>query len=102
MITIQLLLELVFAVVVVAVVWLTSKRAKVLRYREELRQWQAQNPDPAVQWQTPPPTRPPTSGWSTAGTVLAAIAAVGGLAVLAGVVLLFVALSWGNFKFGNK
>jgi len=41
-------------------------------------------------------------GWSLAGTVLAAIAAIGGLAVLAMAVVLFVALSSGNFKFGNK
>ena len=45
---------------------------------------------------------PARHGWSLAGTVLAAIAAVGGLAVLAMAVVLFVALSSGNFKFGNK
>ena len=42
------------------------------------------------------------SGWSTAGTVLAALAAVGGLAILGIVVLLVVAFSTCNLKIGNK
>ena len=86
-------------VVAVAVVSLLRKGWDRLRFDAELRQWHAQNPDPA-KWETPPPTRPPRSGWQTAGTVLAGITAVGGLAILAAAVLLFVALS--NMKFGNK
>jgi hypothetical protein len=41
-------------------------------------------------------------GWSGAGMVLAVVAAVGGLAVLGTVLVLFVLLSSGNFKLGNK
>jgi hypothetical protein len=42
---------------------------------------------------------PPWSVWKTVGVVLAALVAVGGLAVMAYVILLFVALSqWGSNK----
>ena len=47
-------------------------------------------------------TPPSNTRWSTAGTVLAALAAVGGLAILGMVVLLVVAFSTGNLKIGNK
>ena len=52
--------------------------------------------------QTPPRARGPRSQWSAAGIELAVIAAVGGLAILGSVVVLFVILSSGNFKLGNK
>ena len=90
---------------IAGVVWLMSarrKRENRARFDEELRQWHARNPDPLRHWETPPPAPPPKSGWSMAGTVLAAITAVGGLAMLALIVLLFVALSTGNFKLYNK
>ena len=41
---------------------------------------------------------PRRSGWSIAGMVLAFGAAIGGLAILATAILLFVALSTGNFS----
>ena len=89
-------------VIVVAVMGSTRKRENRARFDEELRQWHARNPDPNRHADTPPPVPPAKSGWSTAGTVLAALAAVGGLAILGMVVLLVVALSTGNLKIGNK
>jgi len=90
-------------VVVVAVMSAARKRENRARFETQLRQWYAQNANPGQHSETPPPVaRPPKSGWSIAGTVLAAIAAVGGLAILAMVIVLFVALSTGNFKLGNK
>jgi hypothetical protein len=95
-------LAVLLVVVVVAAMSSTRKHANRERFEEELRQWHARNPDPDHHWDTPPPTTPSKSGWSTAGTVLAALAAVGGLAILGMVVLLVVALSTGNLKIGNK
>jgi hypothetical protein len=60
-----------------------------------------------MNWQ-PPGANPPEDGrpsskggWQLTGTVLAVIAAVGGLMIVAGVVLLFVTLSSGKFM-SNK
>ena len=44
-------------------------------------------------------TAPPWSFWKVVGVVVAVLVAIGGLAVLAYVVLMFIALSqWGNNK----
>jgi hypothetical protein len=83
-----------------AVVTLISKYRRHVRYKRECREWWARNPNPELHCDAPPPVPPPKGGWQTAGTVLAAITAIGGLTILAGTVLLFVALS--NMKFGNK
>jgi hypothetical protein len=95
-------LAVFLVVVVVAAMSSTRKRANRERFDEELRRWHARNPDPLHQQDTPPPAPPAKSGWSTAGTVLAALAAMGGLAVLGIVVLFVVAFSTGNLKIGNK
>lgn len=95
-------LLVIVVAVVVAVRSLIRKYQRHTRYKQQLWQWHVQNPDPRQQWASPPPARPSRSLWSAAGTVLAAIAAVGGLTILAAVLLVFVALSSGSFKFGNK
>ena len=94
-------LAVFLVVIVVAMMSSTRKRENRARFDEELRQWHARNPDPHHS-ESPPPAPPAKSGWSTAGTVLAALAAVGGLAILGMVVLLVVAFSTGNLKIGNK
>jgi hypothetical protein len=96
-------LALVFVVIVILAMGEMRSRENRARHAEQLRQWQAQNPNPETTWEPPPAlARPPRSAWSAAGSLLAVFAAVGGLAILGMVVLLFVTLSSGNFKLGNK
>jgi hypothetical protein len=60
---------------------------------------------PPADWQPPAGWPPPArrrNWWSIAGTALAVVAAVGGLAIMATAVLVFVALSTGKFKVYNK
>jgi len=92
---------LLIAALVVVMTFL-GKRDDRARREAELRQWYVQRPN-AERWEPPPSLADSRkTGWSVAGTVLAAIAAIGGLAILGMVVVLFVALSSGNFKLGNK
>ncbi|HUI48449.1 MAG TPA: hypothetical protein VL119_07115 [Acidimicrobiia bacterium] len=92
---------LLIAALVVVMTFL-GKRDDRARREAELRQWYVQRPN-AEHWEPPPSLADSRkTGWSVAGTVLAAIAAIGGLAILGMVVVLFVALSSGNFKLGNK
>jgi hypothetical protein len=93
-------------VVVIAIVWFMSdKRTRENRARHEAEvvEWEAQNPNPQGGWQPPTSSEgSPRNAWSSAATMLAVAAAVGGLAILSMVVLLFAVLSSGNFKMGNK
>ena len=97
-------LPLAFVAIGVIVVAMNSsrKRENRARYEAELRYWYEQYPNPQPGSAPPPPAPPSHSPWSTAGTVVAVMAAVGGLAVLAMAVTLFVVISSGSFKFGNK
>lgn len=99
---VSIALAVLLTVAIVAGMSVTREREKRERYEEQLRQWYARNPDPQHRAQTPPPVRAPKSQWTSAGAALAVIAAVGGLAILGSVVVLFVLLSSGNFKLGNK
>jgi hypothetical protein len=93
---------LMVVIFVVAVVTLIQKYRRHVRYKRACREWWGRNPNPELHCDAPPPVPPPKSVWSVAATVLASIAAAGGLAVLAMVVLLFVTLATGGFKWGNK
>lgn len=96
-------LAVFLAVVVVVVMSQTRKREHRAQYEAEIRQWHAQNPNPQAPWAPPPSLAPPSSnGWSTAATVLAVIAAIAGLAIMAGVVVLVVGFSTGSLKLSNK
>jgi hypothetical protein len=78
-------------------------RQNKARHEEQLRQWNVQNRNHEPGWEPPPSlARPAKSAWSAAGSLLAILAAVGGLAILGMVVLLVVTVSSGNFKLGNK
>ena len=90
------------AIVIVFLVMSSQRRRETrARYEAELRNWYAQYPNPQL-GSAPPPAPPTPSAWSIAGTTVAVVAAVGGLAVLAMALMLFVSISSGNFKFGNK
>jgi hypothetical protein len=93
-------LALVLIVVVIGVMSTRRRRENRTRFEAELRLWHAQHSNPQQVPAMPPPTGPPKSGWSIAGTVVAVMAVVGGLAVLAMAVTLFFVVSSG--KFGNK
>ena len=53
---------------IVCVMGFVKHRENRARHDAQIREWQAANAE--GQWQ-PPPTRPPTSGWTTAARVLA-------------------------------
>ena len=92
-----------FVVIVVLGMGEMRRRQNAAHHEEQLRQWHMQNRNPEPGWEPPPSlARPPKSVWSAAGSLLAVLAAVGGLALLGMVVVLVVALSSGNFKLGNK
>jgi hypothetical protein len=96
-------LALVFVVIVILGMGEMRSRENKARHEEQLRQWHMQNRNPEQGWEPPPSlARPSKSAWSAAGSLLAILAAVGGLAILGMVVLLVVTVSSGNFKLGNK
>jgi len=96
-------LALVLVVIVVLGMGEMRRRENKARHQEQLHQWHLQNPNPEPGWEPPPSlARPPKSAWSVAGSLLAVLAAVGGLAILGMIVLLVVTASSGNWKIGNK
>jgi hypothetical protein len=96
-------LALVFVVIVILGMGQLRSRQNKTRHEEQLREWQSQSPGPEAGWQPPQPlARPPRSAWSAAGSLLAVLAAVGGLAMLGVIVMVIVMVSSGNFKLGNK
>ena len=75
-------------------------------YHRELRRWYEENPQvlgpypqPAT---TPPPAPPRRNAWSIAGTTIAVIAGIGGVAIVAGMILLVIALGSHPNLFPNK
>jgi hypothetical protein len=96
-------LALVFVVIVILGMGELRRRENKARHEEQLRRWHMQNRNAEPGWEPPPSlARPSKSAWSAAGSLLAILAAVGGLAILGMVVLLVVTVSSGNFKLGNK
>jgi hypothetical protein len=81
---------------IVCVMGFVKHRENRARHDAQIREWQAANA--AGQWQ-PLPARPPTSGWTTAARVLAAVVAVVGLLWVA---LFLLIASLGSVKLGNK
>jgi hypothetical protein len=94
------------SVVIVLFMWADANKQARDNYYRDLQRWYEQNPQvlgpypqPAT---TPPPAPPRRNAWSIAGTTIAVIAGIGGVAIVAGMILLVIALGSHPNLFPNK
>jgi hypothetical protein len=99
-------LAIFFSVLIVLFMWLDANQKAREKYNRELTRWYEQNPQvlgPLPQAPTTSrPERPPRSGWSIAGTSIAVIAAIGGLAIVGMIVVLVISFANSPKLFSNK